>query len=47
MRQPGLGKIDWVKEDKAKLESDAKKAAKYEKSDKKPAKGKEKKEKKK
>jgi DNA-directed RNA polymerase subunit E' len=46
MRQPGLGKIDWVKEDKAKLEADAKKAAKYEKSDK-PAKGKEKKKEKK
>jgi len=47
MRQPGLGKIDWIKEDKNKEEADAKKAAKYEKSDKKPAKGKEKKEKKK
>jgi len=46
MRQPGLGKIDWVKEDKAKLEADARKAAKYEKSDK-PAKGKEKKKEKK
>ncbi len=47
MRQPGLGKIEWIKEDKNKEEADAKKAAKAEKSDKKPAKGKEKKEKKK
>ena len=50
MRQPGLGKIDWIKEDKVKLEADAKKAAKYEKSnksDKKSSKGKEKKEKRK
>lgn len=46
MRQPGLGKIDWIKEDKAKLEADAKKAAKYDKSDK-LSKGKGKKEKKK
>ena len=28
MRQPGLGKIDWIKEDKAKAEADAKKVAK-------------------
>lgn len=40
MRQPGLGKLEWVREDKTKLEIDAKKALKAEKSDKKPAKGK-------
>ncbi len=28
MRQPGLGKLDWIKEDKAKREADAKKALK-------------------
>ena len=30
MRQPGLGKIEWVKEDKTKKEAEAKKAAKKE-----------------
>ncbi|HIH52235.1 DNA-directed RNA polymerase [Candidatus Pacearchaeota archaeon] len=30
MRQPGLGKIDWIKEDKAKRESENKKVAKKE-----------------
>jgi len=28
MRQPGLGKLEWIKEDKAKREADAKKIAK-------------------
>ena len=28
MRQPGLGKLEWIKEDKAKKESDAKKVTK-------------------
>ena len=28
MRQPGLGKIEWIKEDKAKREAETKKAAK-------------------
>jgi len=30
MRQPGLGKLEWIKEDKLKKEKDAKKAAKAE-----------------
>ena len=30
MRQPGLGKLEWVKEDKAKREADTKKAVKAE-----------------
>jgi hypothetical protein len=30
MRQPGLGKIEWIKEDKVKKERDAKKIAKAE-----------------
>lgn len=30
MRQPGLGKLDWIKEDKAKKDSEAKKALKSE-----------------
>jgi len=29
MRQPGLGKIEWIKEDQIKKENDAKKAAKF------------------
>ena len=28
MRQPGLGKLDWIKEDKAKMEAESKKAVK-------------------
>ena len=28
MRQPGLGKIDWIKDDKKKKDQSAKKAAK-------------------
>ena len=28
MRQPGLGKLDWIKEDKIKEQKEAKKAAK-------------------
>lgn len=43
MRQPGLGKIDWIKEDQQKKERDAKKAVKDEE---KAAKGKEPKKKK-
>jgi DNA-directed RNA polymerase subunit E' len=35
MRQAGLGKVEWMKEDKKKRESDAKKADKAEKSGKK------------
>jgi DNA-directed RNA polymerase subunit E' len=31
MRQPGLGKLDWIKEEKIKKEADEKKAAKKEK----------------
>ena len=30
MRQPGLGKLEWIKEDKAKRDADAKKLAKIE-----------------
>ncbi len=35
MRQPGLGKIEWIEEKRKKEEAEAKKAAKSEKSDKK------------
>ena len=30
MRQPGLGKLEWIKEDKVKRETENKKAAKFE-----------------
>lgn len=32
MRQPGLGKLDWIKEEKAKKEKDAKKVLKSQES---------------
>ena len=35
MRQPGLGKLEWIEEEKKKQKSAEKKAAKEEKSDKK------------
>ena len=40
MRQPGLGKLDWIKEDSAKKEKEAKKAAKAEEDEAKKLKGK-------
>ena len=39
MRQPGLGKLEWVKEDKAKADADAKKIAKTQEKGVKSAKG--------
>lgn len=47
MRQPGLGKLEWIKEDKIKKEKEAKKSAKSEDKESKPKEGKKSKEKKK
>lgn len=46
MRQPGLGKLEWIKEDKIQKEKDEKRAAKEEAGETKKSKGKGKKEKK-